>query len=70
MRICCVKNTLAAKKKKKKYGTVYEEIKHKNKKIMLATVYRPTKIQTADDIALYDEIQSLILNNNAIVVTD
>ncbi len=34
------------------------------------TVYRPPKLQAADDTALYNEIQSLILGKNATAIGD
>ncbi len=40
------------------YDSVYVEITHNNKKLILATVYRPPKLQAPDDTALYNEIQS------------
>ncbi len=43
---------------------------HENKKIILAIVYRPPKLQVADDTTLYNEIQSLIQGRNAIVIDD
>ncbi len=62
--ICYVKSTLEAikidKQDAENYDSVYVEITHNNKKLVLATVYRPPKLQAADDIALYNEIQSLI----------
>ncbi len=33
-------------------------------------MYRPPKLQAADDTALYNEIQSLIQGKNAIVIGD
>ncbi len=52
------------------YGSVNVEITHNNKKLILATVYRPPKLQAPDDTALYNEIQSLIQLKNAIVIHD
>ncbi len=43
---------------------------HKNKTITFTTVYRPPKQQAPDDIALCDEILSLIQNKNAIIIGD
>ncbi len=72
--ICCVKSTLASIKIHKQdienYDSVYVEITHNNKKLILATVYRPPKLQAVDDTALYNEIQSLIQDKNAIVIGD
>ncbi len=52
------------------YNSVYVEITQNNKKLILATVYRPPKLQAADDTALYNEIQPLIRGKNAIVIGD
>ncbi len=52
------------------YDSVYVEITHNKKKLILATVYRPPKLQAVDDTALYNEIQSLIQDKNAIVIGD
>ncbi len=72
--ICYVKSTLAAIKIEKQdagnYDSVYVEITHNNKKLILATVCRPTKLQAADDTALYNRIQSLLQGKNAIVIGD
>ncbi len=72
--ICYVKSTLASIKVDKQdaenYDSVYVEITHNNKKLILATVYRPPKLQAADDTALYNEIRSLIQGKNAIVIGD
>ncbi len=54
----------------KNNDSVYVYITHNNKKLILATVYRPPKLQAADDTALYNEIQSLIQSKNAIVIGD
>ncbi len=62
--ICYVKSTLASIKIDKQYAeyydSIYVEIAHNNKKLILATVYRPPKLQAVEDTALYNEIQSLI----------
>ncbi len=42
--------------------TVYVEINNKSNKVKIATIYRPPKSQAADDIALYEEIKSVIQN--------
>ncbi len=52
------------------YDSVYVEITHNNKKLILATVYKPPKLQAVDDTALYNEIESLIQGKNAIVIGD
>ncbi len=70
--ICNVKSTLAVIKVDKQdaenYESVYVEITHNNKNLALATVYRPPKLHSADDIALSIEIQSLIQGKNTIVI--
>ncbi len=62
--ICYVKSTLASikidKQDAENYDSIYVEIAHNNKKLILATVYRPPKLQAVEDTALYNEIQSLI----------
>ncbi len=67
-----MKSTLVAIKNGKqdveKYDSVYVEIAHENKKIILATVYRPPKVEAGDDTALYNEIQSLIQGKNEIII--
>ncbi len=72
--ICYVKSTLASikidKQDAENYDSIYVEITHNNKKLILATVYRPPKLQAVDDTALYNEIQSLIQGKNAIVIGD
>ncbi len=44
----------------KNYDSVYVEINTKSDKIRVATIYRPPKSQAADDIALFEEIKSVI----------
>ncbi len=72
--ICFVKSTLAAikidKQDAENYDSVYVETTHNNKKSILATVYRPPKLQAADDTALSNEIQSLTQSKNMIVIGD
>ncbi len=62
--ICYVKSTLSALKTDKQdarnYDSVYVQINTKSNKITIATIYRPPKSQAADDIALYEEIKSVI----------
>ncbi len=69
-----VKSTPAAIKINKQdaenYDSVYVEITHNNKKFIIATLYRPPKLQTADDTALYNEIQFLKQGKNEIVIGD
>ncbi len=54
----------------KNNDSVYVYITHNNKKLILATVYRPPKLQAADDNALYNEIRSRIQDKNAIFIGD
>ncbi len=72
--ICCVKNTLPAletdKQDVENCDSVYVEISTKSNKIMIATIYRPPKAQAADDTALYEEIQSVIQNKQAVIIGD
>ncbi len=73
--ICYVKNTLTVVKLEKlepeKYDSVYVDITtERNKKLTTGTVYRPAKLQTADDTALYEEINSTIQNKEAIIIGD
>ena len=73
--ICYVKSTLSALKISKqdaeKYDSVYVELTtSSNKKLTVATIYRPPKQQLADDAALYDEIHSIIRNKDAVIVGD
>ncbi len=42
----------------------------RNKKLMVAIVYRPPKQLRTDDTALYEEIQSTIRNKNAVIIGD
>ncbi len=50
--------------------SIYKEITHNNKKLILSTVYRAPKLQADNDTALYNEIQSLIQGKNAMVIGD
>ncbi len=72
--ICYAKSTLSALKTDKQdaenYDSVYVEISTKSNKIMIATIYRPPKAQAADDTALYEEINSVIQNKQAVVIGD
>ncbi len=52
------------------YDSVYVEITHNNNELIFATVYRPPKLQAADDTALYNENQFLIQGKNAMVIGD
>ncbi len=53
-----------------KTTTLYVEITHDYKKLIFATVYRPPKLQPTDEIALYNEMPSLIQGKNSIVIGD
>ncbi len=70
--ILYVKSTLASikidKQDAENYDSFYVEITHNNKKLIIATVYWPPKVQAVDDTTLYNEIQSLIQDKNAIVI--
>ncbi len=65
--ICYVRSMLAVIKI---YDSVYVEMTHNNKKLILATVYESPKLQAAYDTALCNEIQSLMQGKNAIVIGD
>ncbi len=69
-----IKSSLASikidKQDAENYDSIYVVITHNNKKLILATVYRPPKLQAVDDTALYNEIQSLIQGKNATVIRD
>ncbi len=69
--ICYVKNTLSAyKQDKENYNSLYVEISTKSNKIMIATICRAPKAQAADDIALCEEIKSVIKNKQAVIIGD
>ncbi len=72
--ICYVKSTLSAVKIEKedaqKDDSIYVEFTNGNKKVTIATAYRPPKQQPADNAALYEEIQTTIRNKNAVVIGD
>ncbi len=69
-----VKSTLSAVKIEKEdaqnYDSIYVELTNRNKKVTIATIYRPPKQQPADDAALYEESQTTIRNKNAVVIGD
>ncbi len=46
------------------------DITANNRKLTLATVYRPLKQQAADDTALYEELHSLTQSKEAIIIGD
>ncbi len=72
--ICYVKSTLSALKTDKQdarnYDSVYIEINTNSNKITITTIYRPPKPQAADDIALYEKINSVIQNKQAVIIAD
>ncbi len=74
--ICYVKSTLSALKTDKQdaenYDSVYVKISTKSNKTMIATIYRPPKVQAADDTALYqsNQIKSVIQNKQAVIIGD
>ncbi len=64
------KHTSWKKKDTEKCDSIYVEITQNNKKLILAAVYRPPKLQAADDTALYNEIHFPIQGKNAIAISD
>ncbi len=53
-----------------KYESVYVDVTTKcNKKLTIGTVYRPLKLQVADDTSLY-KIDSETQNNEALIIGD
>ncbi len=42
----------------------------KHNKIMIGTVYRPPKQQSADDAALYEKIHTIIQNKQSVIIGD
>ncbi len=70
--ICYVKSTLSALKTDKEdarnYDSVYVEINTKSNKITISTIYRPPKSQATDDIALCEEIKSVIVNKQTVFI--
>ena len=51
--------------------TLYVEINaNRNKKIIVAVVYRPPKQNAADDLSLYDEIRTIIHSKDAVIMGD
>ncbi len=54
-----------------KYDKVYVDITtERNRKLTFGTVYRPPKLQAADDTALYEEINSITQNKAALIIGD
>ncbi len=72
--ICYVKSTLSAVKIENEdaqnYDSIYVGLTTENKKLTVATVYRPPEQQPVDDAALYEEIQTTIRTKNAVVIGD
>ncbi len=54
-----------------RYDTVYVDITTEcNRKLTIDTVYRPPKLQAADDAILYQEINSITQNKEAVIIGD
>ncbi len=57
------------KKDSDKYDSIYIELETiKRNKLTTGTVYRPSKQQTADDAALYEEINAMTQNKQSIII--
>ncbi len=73
---CYIKSSLTAVKLEKKqdaekYDSVYvDKTTERNRKFTIGTVYRPPKLQVADDTALYEEINSITRNKEAVIIGD
>ncbi len=70
-----IKSSLTAVKLEKldaeKHDSVYVDITtERNRKHTIGTVYRPPKLQAADDTALYEEINSITQNKEAVITGD
>ncbi len=70
-----VKSSLTAVKLEKldaeKYDSVHVRVDittQRNRKLTIGTVYRPPKLQAADDTALYDEINFITQNKKAVII--
>ncbi len=60
-----------SKQDSEKYGTVYIEVAtSKHNKLTIGTVYRPPKLQAADDSALYAEIQAMKHSKQSVIIGD
>ncbi len=72
--ICYIKSSLSAVKLEKldaeKYDSVYVDTTERNRKLTIGTVYRPPKLQAADDTALYEEINTITRNKEAVIIGD
>ncbi len=42
----------------------------RNRKLTIGTVYKPQKLQSADDTALYEEIMLVTQNKDAVIIGD
>ncbi len=72
---CYIKSSLTAVRLEKldaeKYDSVYVDITtERNRKLTIGTVYRPPKLQAADDTALYEEINTITRNKEAVIIGD
>ncbi len=69
-----VKSTLSAlktdKKDQRNYDFIYVEVNTTSNKITIATIYRPPKSQDTDNIALCEEIKSVIQNKQTVIIGD
>ncbi len=52
------------------YDSIYVEIKKNNRKYILGVVYRPPKLSEENDMALYNEIKSVIKDKNTVICGD
>ncbi len=51
------------------YDSVYVDITtERNRKLIIGTVYRPPKLQAADDTALYEEMNSITQNMEVVII--
>ncbi len=71
LRKCTLSAIKIEKHDAEKYDSVYVEITtSNNKKLTLATVYRPPKLRATDDTDLHNEIYPLIQCKDAIIIGD
>ncbi len=73
--ICYIKSSLTAVRLEKldaeNYDSVYVDITtERNKKLTIGTVDRPPKLQAASDTALYEEINTIAWNKQAVIIGD
>ncbi len=52
------------------YDSLYVEVTEKNKKYVLGVIYRPPKQSEENDKKLYNEIKSIIKDENAVICGD